>query len=123
MKACAKGLAIVLVIFLGLTVGAKFFGGYRQSFSVSREIFIVATIVEVALAFGLLLSRLRRLAAVGVCVMALLGIAVELLSGGATCGCLGATIRLTSAQHILINATVGALAALVWGNEIAVDRK
>lgn len=114
----ADGSRVALLVVLSTTCAAKLWSGHQPHFALSREVFIIATIVEIALVCGLLVRRLRAWASVGVGVLAAIGIVVEFFGRGRTCGCLGSVIRLTSAQHILLSATVGALAVVVWYCEV-----
>ena len=107
-------LRVTLIVFLGASCAAKLWSGHEPHFAVSRGVFVAATVLEIGMILGLLIKRLRAWASSGVALLAAIGICIELLARGKTCGCLGSVIRLSSAQHVLLNATVGALAVLVW---------
>lgn len=114
MRLIASYTRVGLAGFLALTAVGKLWSGYQSHFSVSHELYAIAIVVELLLAVGLLFDESGRVASVGVGVLAAAGIAIEIFGGGGTCGCLGSLIQLTSAQHIIVNATAGALAVVVW---------
>ncbi len=117
MKAITTYLRVILAVFLAATCVSKLFGGYQTHYLISQELFAVAIVIEVILTLGLLVERFCYIASVGVAILAGIGIGIEVLGRGTTCGCLGSLVRLTSAQHILLNATAGAVAVIVWSGK------
>lgn len=101
---------------------AKLWGGHQPEYVLSQTAFVAATLAEGVLAFGLLVPRLRTWSAVGIGAMAAVGISIAFWGQGRTCGCLGSMMRLTASQHVLVSATVGVLAVLVWHVEVAERR-
>jgi hypothetical protein len=114
----ACGPRVLLLVFLATACTAKLWDGYQQHYAISRSLFVTATSLEVAFVLGLLVPRFRAATSAGVGVMAAIGIGVAFWSQGKSCGCLGSMIRLTSAQQILLNATVGALSVVAWHCEV-----
>lgn len=105
---------LALVFFLSVTCVAKVWGGYAVHYAITRELFVVGIVLEGILVMGLTRERWCVLASIGVATLAAVGIVIQLVARGKTCGCLGALGRMTSGQHVLVNATMGAIAVLVW---------
>ncbi|MCA8952749.1 MAG: hypothetical protein KDE27_24780 [Planctomycetes bacterium] len=120
MSVIVHGPRIAILLFLGFACATKLWGGYQPEFAISEGLFWAATILEIGLMVGLLIRSTRAWALIGCGVLAAVGIGIEFWGRGETCGCLGSMIRLTSAQHVLLNATLGALAVVAWCQETGV---
>lgn len=114
MNATRDWPTLLLATFLSATCVAKLWGGYDATYAISEPWFVAVTVMEVLLVFGLISPRWCSVSSIGVGAMAAVGIVIEVAARGRTCGCLGALGRLTSAQHVMLNATMGAIAVLVW---------
>ncbi len=115
---------VFLAVFLRATCVGKLWSGYRAYYSIPQQVFVLAIIVEMILMLGLLVDKCSHLASIGVGLMAAIGTAIEMFGRGATCGCMGSMVRLTSGQHILVDATIGALAVVVWhGKSVELARQ
>jgi hypothetical protein len=107
---CSRG---VLAALLAIACLGKLLGGYQEYFAIPESMFLASIGFEACLLIGLLTKRHWRLSALGVGLLSAIGIGIELLGSGATCGCLGSLVRLSAGQHVLVNATAGAIACMI----------